>query len=42
MAKPMNPEQSRREQFISYAEPLRERFAEGVLSELQDLNQGVV
>ncbi len=38
----MNPEQSRQEQFIGYAEALRERFAEGVLSELQDLPQWVV
>jgi hypothetical protein len=34
----MNPEQSRQEQFIGYAEALRERFAEGCLSELQNLN----
>ena len=38
----MNPEQSRHERFISYAETLRERFDAGVLSELQDLTQWVV
>jgi putative DNA primase/helicase len=38
----MNPEQSRHERFIEYAETLRERFAEGMLAELQDLNQWVV
>jgi putative DNA primase/helicase len=42
MALPMRPEQSRHEQFIQYAEALRERFAEGLLSELQDLPQCVV
>ncbi len=36
------PEQTRHERFIQYAEALRERFAEGVLSELQDLNHWVV
>jgi putative DNA primase/helicase len=42
MAKAMNPKQSRREQFIGYAETLRERFDAGVLAELQDLPQWVV
>jgi putative DNA primase/helicase len=42
MAAAMNPEQSRQEQFIGYTEALRERFAEGCLSELQNLNQWVV
>jgi hypothetical protein len=36
------PEYTRHERFIQYAETLRERFAEGCLSELQDLNQWVV
>src|SRR5437763_5152066 len=42
MAVPMHPEQSRQEQYIGYAEALQERFAEGVLAELQDLPQWVV
>jgi hypothetical protein len=44
MAKAMNPEPeyTRHERFSSYAEALRERFAEGCLAELQDLNQWVV
>lgn len=36
------PEPTRHERFIQYAETLRERFEEGCLSELQDLNQWVV
>jgi len=42
MAAAMNTEQSRHERFIEYAAALRERFASGVLSELQPLNQWVV
>jgi putative DNA primase/helicase len=44
MATAMNPEPeyTRHERFIQYAETLRERFAEGVLLELQDLPQWVV
>ena len=44
MAKAMNPEPeyTRHERFLQYAEALQERFAEGVLSELQDLPQWVV
>jgi primase-polymerase (primpol)-like protein len=38
----MKPEQSRHERFIEYAAFLRERFAQGLLSELQPLNQWVV
>src|SRR5437763_9172414 len=38
----MNPEQSRHERFISYAETLQERFEAGMLSELQPLPQWVV
>jgi hypothetical protein len=39
MAKTMNPEPeyTRQERFIQYAEVLRERFESGMLSELQDL-----
>ena len=44
MATTMNPEPeyTRHKRFIQYAEALHERFAEGVLAELQDLNQWVV
>jgi primase-polymerase (primpol)-like protein len=42
MAQTMKPEQSRHERFIEYAAALRERFAEGVLAELQPLPQWVV
>jgi putative DNA primase/helicase len=44
MAAAMNPEPeyTRHERFIQYAEALRERFAEGHLFELQDLPQWVV
>jgi putative DNA primase/helicase len=42
MAQTMKPEQSRHEQFIEYAAALRERFAEGLLTELQPLSQWVV
>src|SRR5438045_9517979 len=38
----MQPEQSRKERFASYAAILRERFGSGVLSELQPLSQWVV
>ena len=38
----MNPEQSRHERFVAYAELLRERFDSGVLTELQELPQWVV
>lgn len=38
----MNPEQSRHERFIQYAEALQERFSEGVLAELQPLPQWIV
>src|SRR3989440_5263522 len=38
----MNPEQSRHERFIEYAELLRERFNYGVLAELQSEPQWVV
>lgn len=38
----MSPEYSRHERFIEYTAALRERFATGVLSELQPLNQWVV
>ena len=38
----MNPEHTRHERFLSYAATLRERFASGVLSELQSLPQWVV
>ncbi len=38
----MNLEQNRHERFIEYAELLRERFASGVLAELQPLPQWVV
>jgi putative DNA primase/helicase len=38
----MRPEQTRQEQFINYTAILRERFASGMLSELQPLNQWVV
>jgi primase-polymerase (primpol)-like protein len=36
------PEYTRHERFIQYAETLKERFASGVLAELQDLDQWVV
>ncbi len=42
MALTMKPEQGRHERFIEYAAALKERFASGVLSELQPLNQWVV
>ena len=42
LAHTMNPEQSRHERFINYAETLRERFDAGILSELQPLPQWVV
>src|SRR5947209_2002559 len=42
MPRTMNPERTRHERFIEYAAALRERFASGVLSELQPLNQWVV
>jgi putative DNA primase/helicase len=42
MAQTMKPEQGRHERFLEYAAFLRERFASGVLSELQDLPQWVV
>ena len=44
MAKAMNPEPeyTRHERFIQYAEALQERFAKGYLAELQDLDQWVV
>jgi primase-polymerase (primpol)-like protein len=38
----MHPERTRQERFIEYAAMLKERFASGVLSELQDLPQWVV
>ena len=38
----MHPERSREERFIEYTAMLKERFASGVLSELQPLNQWVV
>src|SRR6266487_5593430 len=38
----MHPERTRQERFIEYAAALRERFAEGVLAELQPLPQWVV
>jgi len=42
MAQSMKQEQGRQERFIAYTAALRERFASGVLSELQPLNQWVV
>jgi primase-polymerase (primpol)-like protein len=42
MAHAMNPERSRQERFIEYTAMLKERFASGVLSEMQDLPQWVV
>jgi putative DNA primase/helicase len=42
MALSMKPEQPRREQFTAYAAILRERFSDGMLSELQSLPQWVV
>src|SRR5438270_2449809 len=42
MALSMKPEQTRKERFTAYAAILRERFASGVLSELQGLLQWVV
>jgi putative DNA primase/helicase len=42
MAHAMKPEHSRHEQFMSYAHLLTERFASGLLSELQPLQQWVV
>src|SRR5438270_6092425 len=38
----MHPEQTRKERFASYAALIKERFASGVLSELQPLPQWVV
>ena len=38
----MQPEQTRKERFIAYTATLRERFASGVLSELQSIPQWVV
>src|SRR5947207_303966 len=38
----MQPEQTRKERFASYAALLKERFASGVLSELQSVPQWVV
>src|SRR6266487_3586213 len=38
----MHPERTRQERFIEYAAALRERFATGVLAELQPLPQWVV
>jgi putative DNA primase/helicase len=42
MAHTMKPEQGRHERFIEYTAALRERFASGLLSELQPLSQWVV
>ena len=42
MALAMKPEQSRQEHSIEYACLLRERFASGLLSNLQPLNQWIV
>jgi putative DNA primase/helicase len=42
MAHIMKPEQGRHERFIEYSAALRERFAAGVLAELQPLSQWVV
>lgn len=42
MAHTMRPERARHERFIEYAAALRERFTEGLLSELQPLPQWVV
>jgi putative DNA primase/helicase len=42
MAHTMKPEQTRHERFIEYSAALKERFAEGILAELQPLNQWVV
>jgi hypothetical protein len=42
MPSAMNPERNRHERFIEYAALLRERFASGLLLELQDLPQWVV
>jgi putative DNA primase/helicase len=42
MRSAMNPERTRHERFIEYTAALRERFAEGLLSELQPLPQWVV
>ena len=39
---PMHPEQTRKERFSAYTALLRERFASGVLSELQSVPQWVV
>src|SRR6266480_7439663 len=42
LASIMNPERTRHERFVEYAATLRERFASGLLSELQPLPQWVV
>jgi putative DNA primase/helicase len=42
MAQTMKPEQGRHERFLEYTAALRERFAEGLLAELQPLKQWVV
>ncbi len=42
MALAMKPEQSRQAHVIEYASLLRERFASGLLSNLQPLNQWIV
>jgi putative DNA primase/helicase len=42
MAQTMKPEQTRHERFVEYTTALRERFADGLLSELQPLKQWVV
>lgn len=42
MAHTMKPEQGRQERFVEYAALLKERFASGLLSELQPLPQWVV
>jgi hypothetical protein len=42
MKQPMKQEQTRREQFTSYAAKLKERFQSSILSELQSLPQWVV
>ena len=38
----MKPEQQRKERFTAYAHMLKERFDNGMLAELQPLNQWVV
>jgi len=42
MAQTMKPEQGRHERFVEYAAAFSERFAKGLLSELQPLPQWVV